>query len=129
MGYNNKAFVLWLLLLSLLLAAAIGCSEKETNKRTSELKRDPGEYAGEYLLTPSAEQHRIILQKDGSVVSSTPTSREVGYLLRDSKMIRIYLNDRAEAVGLFLVDNYNPSDWRGMWHQSIRILRKTTAYK
>lgn len=113
------------LVASLLVFALTGhCSEESPEEYMESIKKDPGDYAGHYSLQPSRTEHSVILQEDGTAISERDGRKQLGFVQRDTRMLRIYLEDRNRPTGIFLLSDYNPTDWRGMWNGAVRILRK-----
>lgn len=111
-----------LLLLATAFVAGPYCKEDSTVQDPDSVHRDPGQFAGTYSLEPSRTKHYIVLKKDGTAISERDGQREIGFVQRDSRMLRIYLQKK--PVGLFLFDDYDANDWRGVWKDSVKILKR-----
>lgn len=111
-------------LLLLLSLAITRCTEQPAVDERPELHADPGQYAGIYLLQPSRNLHVVTLKPDGTAVSENQGRKELGFVRRDRRMLRIYFQNHDRPVGLFLLDDFQPDDWRGVWDNSTRILRR-----
>ncbi|MCB1139512.1 MAG: hypothetical protein KDK23_12180 [Leptospiraceae bacterium] len=101
------------------------CSESRSPGSPEEVHRDPGKYAGTYVLLPAVNPETIILKPDGTAIRQPEKGkREIGFVRRDSRMLRIYLQDSQRPVGLFLLEDFDPNDWRGVWDNTTRILKR-----
>ena len=100
------------------------CSDDSREQYQQSIQKDPGEYAGRYLIEPSRKLHYLTLKEDGTAISEKEGRRQIGFVQRDSRMLRIYIEDRDRPTGLFLLSDYSAKDWRGMWNNSVRILKK-----
>ncbi len=123
---NSKPIrgLMYVSMLGLVLLAALQCSDDSRERYIESIEKDPGQFAGRYMLEPSRAQHFLTLKEDGTAISEKEGRRQIGFVQRDSRMLRIYIENRTEPTGLFLISDYSPEDWRGMWNNSVRILKK-----
>lgn len=101
------------------------CSDTSSTGTPEEVHRDPGKYAGTYVLLPAVNPEIVILKPDGTaILQPEHGKKEIGFVRRDSRMLRIYLQDSQRPVGLFLLEDFKPDDWRGVWDNTTRILKR-----
>jgi hypothetical protein len=113
-----------LILPAILLSLAV-C--KKDPQKEEGLGVSPEKLEARFELLPSARGETIEFREDGFVEYTSDLASEKGLYVLGEQSLRFRFE--SGAYGVFLRDSYHPPEWRGLFQDEVRILRRVSGAK
>jgi len=116
---------LTILLAALLVLAALSC--KKDPPRDEGLGVSPEKLDGRFELLPSARGEVLTFREDGIVEYKSDHADAKGLYVLGEQSLRFRFENG--DYGVFLRGEFRPAEWRGLFQEEVRILRRTAGAK
>ncbi len=113
-----------LILLSALLCAS-ACSRSAPVDRG--FSSSPEKVDGKFALVPSATGEQLILREDGMAELKSEEGMQKGLYALDQTSFRFRFE--SGDYGIFLRSAFHPREWRGLFRDEVRILKRLEGAK